>query len=105
MVRTSSEPSWRKMKMMHLGRKTSPPRKKELIPSPSKKIRWQVPSFLAGHRTNLPTTPKKPKTMTAPPVTAAGMTTAAIVVAMIVVLALLRRPSAARPLACTGGRP
>jgi hypothetical protein len=90
--------------MMHLGGKTSPPRKKEPIPFPLTKIRWQVTSFLAGHRTNLPTTPKKPKTMTASPVTAAGMTTAAAAVAMIVVLALLRQPSAARPLVCTGGR-
>jgi hypothetical protein len=90
--------------MMRLRRKTSPPRKKEPIPSPPKKIRWQVTSFLAGHRTKLPTTPKKPKTMTASPATAAGVTTAATAVAMIVVLALPRRPSAARPLACTGGR-
>jgi hypothetical protein len=57
---------------------------------------------MAGHRTKLPTTPKKPKTMTALPATVAGMTTTA---AAIAVLALLRQPSAARPLACTGGRP
>jgi hypothetical protein len=34
------EPSWRKKtKMMHLGEKTSPPRRKEPIPFPPKKIR------------------------------------------------------------------
>jgi hypothetical protein len=90
--------------MMYLGKKTSPPRKKEPIPSPPKKIRWQVPSSLTGHQTKLPMTPKKPKTMTASPATAAGVTTVATAVAMIAVLALPRRPSAARPLACTGGR-
>jgi hypothetical protein len=90
--------------MMYLGRKTSPPWKKEPIPSPPKKIQWQVPSSLAGRQTKLPMTPKKPKTMTASPATTAGVTTATIAIAMIVVLALPRQPSAARPLACTGGR-
>jgi hypothetical protein len=99
------EPSWRKTtKMTLLGEKTSPRRKKESIPFPLMKIRQQVTSSLAGHQTKLPTTPKKPKMMVASPATAAGVTTAATTVAMIVVLALPRRPRAARPLACTGGR-
>jgi hypothetical protein len=102
---SSLEPSWRKTtKMMHLGRKTSPPRKKESILSTTKKIRWQVTSSLAGHPMKLPTTPKKPKTMVASLATAAGATTAARAVATIVVLALPRRSSVARPLAYTGGR-
>jgi hypothetical protein len=108
MMRTSHsflEPSWRKTtKMTLLEGKTSPHRKKESIPFPPKKIRQQVTSSLAGHQTKLPTTLKKLKTMVASPATAAGVTTAATAVAMIVVLELPRRPSAARPLACTGGR-
>jgi hypothetical protein len=92
------------MKMMHLGGKTSPPRKKESIPFPPKNIRWQVTSSLAGHQTKLPTTRKKPKMMVASPAIAARAMTAATTVAARVVLASPHRPSVARFLAHTGGR-
>jgi hypothetical protein len=103
--RSSSGPSWRRMKTTHLGEKTSLPLKKEPIPSPLRKTRWQVPSFLAGHWTKLPTAPKKLKTMTALLATVAGTTSTAAAIAVAAALALLRRPNAVRLLACTGGRP
>jgi hypothetical protein len=74
---SSSEPSWRRMKTTRLGGKTFLPRRNEPIPSPPKKIRWQVPSFLAGHRMILPTAAKEPKATTASPATMAGTTTTA----------------------------
>jgi hypothetical protein len=43
--------------------------------------------------------------MTALPAAAAGTTTIAAAIAAAAALALLHRPSAARPLVCTGGRP
>jgi hypothetical protein len=102
---SSSEPSWRKRKTMPFGEKTFLSQRKNPIPSPPRKIRWQVPFFLTGHRTILPTAAKEPTMMTASPAAVARTTMMATMVAAAVALALLHHPSAARPLMCTGGRP